>query len=491
MSVIDDPTEPIPPADGGVEQESARAVRDDAERRRLQTPSLVEGPAAVGATVFGGVSGRFARVGRRGWPFVAALLSAAASVMVALSVLQKGHCVKVGWGSPGALWRTCYSDIPLGAGTSYANPWSTGAPGQSQPVLTAVLNWILQRIVPGGSSVSQQQILFTLGAAVVVLCVTLTVTATAGTLRDTPWLAAHVALSPVLITASMVSFDTFGIALAALGLWCWARSRPLAAGILLGAAVMARTYPLILIAALVLLCLRDRRRIDLTRLLAGVAGVCAICIGLAVATGGQPFAPYAVWNDATASYGSLWLILSFAGITVPAHTLTGLAIVGWLVAVASGAVLVWTRPRVPFAPLALTMLVIVLLTGKSVSIQTCLWVLPLIALSAMRWREHLAWAGVEIVYFVMTWMYIAQPSNPDKGLPAAGYSVFSIVRLLAYVGLAWAAWESSRAVQRVLGDPLFPPPGVTNTPYVQPPLGEFVTPGEANRGAGGDSDLSD
>lgn len=445
------------------DEQPARDVRDETERRRLMTPSLVEGPAAVGSVVFGGVSGRFATVGRRGWPFVAALLSAAASVMVALSVLQKDHCVKVGWGSPGALWRACYSDIPIGAGTSYANPWSAGAPGQSQPVLTAILNWALQRLVPGGASLSQQQILFALGAAVVVLCIALTVTATAATLRDTPWLAAHVALSPVLITASMVSFDLFGVALAALGLWCWARSRPLAAGILLGAAVMARTYPLVFVAALVLLCLRDRRPTDLARLLAGVAGVSAVCIGLAVAVGGQPFAPYAAWNDASASYGSLWLVLSFAGISIPAHSLTVIAVCGWVIALVVGIVLVRGVPGAQFAPVALTMLVIVLLTGKSMPVQTCLWVLPLIALSAMRWREHLVWAGVEIVYFVMTWMYAAQPSNPDKGLPPAGYAVFSVVRSLAYVGLAWAAWESSRAAQRAMGggDPLFSTPGVT------------------------------
>lgn len=456
MSVIEEPAEPRTtddPVSG--DEASARAARDAAERVRLRTPSRVEGSVATGSAVFGGVSGRFATVGRRGWPFVAALLSAAASVMVALSVMQKSHCVKVGWGSPGSLWRECYSDIPIGAGTSYANPWSPGAPGQSQPVLTAIPDWLMQRVVPGGSSLSQQQLLFAVGAALVVLCIAVTVTATAATLRGTPWLAAHVAVSPVLITASMISFDTFGIALASVGLWCWSRSRPLTAGILFGAAVMARTYPLVLVAALVLLCLRDRRGPDLSRLLAGVAGVSAICIGLAVAVGGQPFAPYAAWNDAGASYGSIWLVLSFVGISIPAPSLTVIAICGWLVALVVGVVLTRTRPQTPFAPLALTMLVIVLLTGKSMPIQVCLWVLPLIALAAVRWREHLIWAGVEISYFAMTWMYVAQPSNPEKGLPPAAYTVFVVTRLFAYAGLAWAAWQSSRAARVALGgDPV-------------------------------------
>lgn len=447
---------------GDEARDEAIAVRRQArlerhERARLRTPSLVEGPAVVGSQVLGGSIGRFATIGRRGWPFVAALLSAAASVMVALSVLQKSHCVKVGWGSPGSLWRACYSDIPIGAG-GFDNPWSTGGPGHTQPVLTAILTWIAQKLAPGGSGLEQQQMLFAVGAAIVVVCIALTVTATAATVRETPWLAAHVALSPVLITAAMVSFDTFGVALAALGLWAWSRHRPLLAGTLLGAAVMARSYPLVLIAALVLLCLRDGRRQDLTRLLAGAFAVVAICLGLAVAVGGQPFAPYAAWNDSGPGYGSVWLLVQIAGVSIPAHALTVIAVAGWVIALVVGAVLARVRPQACFAPLALTMLVIVLLTGKAMPVQVCLWVLPLIALCAVRWRDHLVWAGVEIVYFVMVWMYAAQPSNPDKGLPAAAYAIFSLARTLAYVGLAWAAWDSSaRARTAMGGDPVHRP----------------------------------
>lgn len=459
------------------EQESERAVRARAarerrERARVRTPSLVEGPAIVGSQVFGGPVGRLATIGRRGWPFVAALLSAAASVMVALSVLQKSHCVKVGWGSPGSLWRACYSDIPLGAGGT-ASPWSAGGPGQSQPVLTAVLTWIAQKIVPGGSSLEQQQMLFAIGAVVVVICIALTVTATAATLRNTPWLAAHVALSPVLITASMVSFDVFGVALASLGLWAWARHHPLLAGSLLGAAVMARTYPLVFVAVLVLLCVRDGRRQDLVRLIAGVLGVSAICIGLAAAVGGQPFAPYLAWNDAGPGYGSVWLLLQTAGLAIPAHPLTVIAVAGWVIALLVGYLALRVRPEAAFAPVALTMLVIVLLTGKAISVQTCLWVLPLLALSAVRWRDHLIWAGIEIVYFIMVWMYVAAPSNAAKGLPAAAFAVFSLARSLAYVGIAWAAWDSSASARTAIGgDPVHRPIPVRPAAVVALPVGD-------------------
>ena len=479
MSVIEDGAQDQPGPGGQVSNEAdqERAVREkDArerrERARVRTPSWVEGPAIVGSQVFGGPVGALATIGRRGWPFVAALLSAAASVMVALSVLQKSHCVKVGWGSPGSLWRACYSDIPIGGGAT-GGPWATGGPGQSQPVLTAVLTWFAQKIVPGGSSLEQQQMLFAVGAVIVVLCIALTVAATAATLRNTPWLAAHVALSPVLITASMVSFDSFGVALASLGLWAWARHRPLLAGALLGAAVMARSYPLVFVAALVLLCLRDGRRHDVARLAAGVLGVSAICIGLAVAVGGQPFAPYAAWNNAGPGYGSVWLLLQIAGVDIPAHPLTVIAVAGWVIALLAGFIALRIRSDVAFAPLALVMLVVIVLTGKAVPVQACLWVLPLLALSAVRWRDHLIWAGVEIVYFIMVWMYVAAPSNPAKGLPGAAYAVFSLARTLAWVGIAWAAWDSSATARTAIGgDPVHRPVPARSAAVVALPVGD-------------------
>ncbi|MFC6715670.1 hypothetical protein [Branchiibius cervicis] len=119
------------------------------------------------------------------------------------------------------------------------------------------------------------------------------------------------------------------------------------------------------------------------------------------------------------------------------------------------------------------MLVVVMLTGKAIPVQACLWVLPLLALSAVRWRDHLIWAGVEIVYFIMVWMYIAAPSNPAKGLPGAAFAVFSLARSLAYVGIAWAAWDSSDTARTAIGgDPVHRPVPVRSAAVVALPVGD-------------------
>jgi hypothetical protein len=89
------------------------------------------------------------------------------------------------------------------------------------------------------------------------------------------------------------------------------------------------------------------------------------------------------------------------------------------------------------APLALALLAAVLLTDKSLPIQASLLLLPLIALSGLRWRDHLIWAATELVYFVAVWLYIAGETTPSRGLPAAFYQLLLTARLagIALIGV--------------------------------------------------------
>ncbi|MBD2759555.1 DUF2029 domain-containing protein [Yimella sp. cx-573] len=410
---------------------------------RLTVPSRGEGVVGWATEVIGGPTGRYGAIGRRGASYAVTVLSALASVFVALGVVQKHSCVEKGWGAPESLWRACYSDLAVGL-TGNGGPWAAGGPGENQPMLTALLQWLLRQVTPTGSSLAVQQYYFAFGAVLIALAIAATVIALTAALPGTPWLAAHAALSPVLVTASLVSMDAFGVALATIGLVLWMRDKPLAAGVLLGLAVLARSYPLIIIAAIVLVALRDGRTRELTKLLVGAAAAVGVCLAAALAVGGDPFAVYQNWNRAAAGYGSPWLVLSILKIKVDAATLTWLAVAGWLLALLVGAHLV-RRPRhaTPLPALVLTMLVIVMCTGKAFPVQQAIWVLPLLALTAMRWREHLVWAGVEIVYFVMTFLYIASSSDPNKGVAPAMYVVFAMVRLIAYAGLAWVSWETA------------------------------------------------
>lgn len=410
---------------------------------RLTVPSRGEQVADWATRVIGGPTGRYAAIGRRGGAYAVTVLSALASVMVALGAGTKTYCIKNGWGAPDSLWRTCYSDLAVGLNLE-GGPWAKGGPGENQPVLTALLHWGLREIVPGGSSLAVQQYYFAFGAVIIALLVAATVIATARALPDTPWLAAHMALSPVLITVSLISFDILGVALATFGLMWWMKDRPTLAGAFLGAAVMARSYPLIIVAAIAMVALRDRRTDALAKLLAAGTVAVVVCLGLAYLFGGDPFTVYRNWDAAGPGFGSPWFLLTQMGVSVSASTVTWLAVFGWLLALLVGAYLV-RRPAhlTPLAPLVLTMLVIVCCTGKSFPVQDALWILPFLALTAFRWREHLIWAGVEVAAFVMTMLFIASRSDASKGPAWQTYLIFVVTRMVAWVSAAWVSWESA------------------------------------------------
>ncbi len=229
------------------------------------SPSREDPVVAAASAVVGGPAGRRVAPGRRGWWSVARVLVVASMVMLALAVVQKQHCRSVGWSTPDMFFHACYSDLPvvfeqsgLAAGDA---PYAAASQGHylSQPVLTGLAMWGLAKVVPDGSVVKQDRWYLDLWTVLIALSLVGLVLVTAASARGRPWDAAHVALSPLLIPLALVSPDLLGVALASAGLLAWARSRPALAGVLLGLAVSARTYPVLLILVIGLLAARAGR----------------------------------------------------------------------------------------------------------------------------------------------------------------------------------------------------------------------------------------
>lgn len=409
---------------------------------QLQSPTRTDPVARWASEVIGGPVGRLARAGRDGGMWAVSVLTALGSAVLALGVLQKNHCVSQGWQGDEAVWRMCYSDIPNFASTVPASPYAPTGSGASQPVVTAVLTWILQKVTPAGSSPLNRDQLFYAGAAVIlVFCLAAAVVALVWMNPTDPWRAAHVALSPVLVTSALISFDLLAVALCAFAMAAWARRRPEVAGALLGVAICARSYPAVILAAIVLVAVRDERRADLRRLLvgAGAAVAVSILVGFALRLLGtaasNPFTPYQQWWNRGVEYGSYAKVLQLFDINLAPGFASVIAVVGWMIALGVGVVLAQRYPALPVAPLATVMLVLVMLTAKANPVQEAVWFLPLIAASALPWRDHLVWAGGEIVFFVMTWLHVGSVTNP-KGLPLEGYVVFLIAHFLLLIWLA-------------------------------------------------------
>ena len=403
---------------------------------RSWAPSRHDTVVRMASQVIGGPLGRFAAVGQRGWRPAAAVLSALSSVFIALSVLQRNHCINNGWATPGSLWRYCYSDLPVAVSVpAGSTPWASSAIG-GQPPLTAIVTWLVRLLVPEGSQLRLQQGMFAFGAGVIALCIAAAVCFLAASLPRGPWAAAHLALSPVLFTAALTSFDALAVLFVAVSLWAYARQRPMLAGAAAMAAALTRPMLGVVLLALLLVATSEPSKRGLGRI-AGGAGLVFLLTSLAVLAGSDdPLFPLTNWEAQVASYGSTWFVFELAGARVSPTVLTLMAAMSWIAAAVIGAVLVRFERISSPAPIALLMLLAVMLFARTLPVQAALWVLPLLAACALTWRTHLIWAAGEVAYFLVVWPFVARASNAAKALPDGWYAAFVVLRLAGLVFLA-------------------------------------------------------
>ena len=432
---------------------------------RIVVPSREDPVARAASVVAGGPLGRYAVPLARGWRPLAAGLVAASSVPMAASVALRGHCIDAGWSSPDQFFHMCFSDLPatfgdqnLGAGLGAFLAGGSGAPTPVQPPLTALLLAFTGGLVPDGSAESRARFFFGIWTVLIAVLLALTVWFTAASVRRTPLRAAHVALSPVVALTAVLSADLLGVTLAAAALLAWARSRPVLSGVLFGLAISARSYPVLLLVAIALVAVRAGR-LRTVLPVAGAAIVTFAAVGAALALGNPTGAmrAYSTWVGADAGFGSPWVlgqlsrpdpgqswVFSLPDPLSPS-VLTLLAASGWLLAILVGAWLAWAGERRPgVAEVALVMVAIVLMTGKSFPVQASVWLVPLVALVGIQWRDHLVWSGAEALHFGAVWLYLAGSSVPDRGLPSGWYLLFLALRLLAIGWLVLQTWWQAR-----------------------------------------------
>jgi hypothetical protein len=414
-------------------------------------PTRIDPVAASASEFIGGPLGRYAAMAGRGarsaWQPAAAVLAGLSSAAVALGVLQKAPCFTGGWTNQSQFWHACYSDLPVSSDLGHAMPYLPGAPHLDQPLISGLVMWLVGLAVPDGSAMVRQQWYFALWAVLITVLVMALVIVTAASVPRAPWRAAHVALSPVVVLAALVSVDLLGVLLASAALWAWGRNRVVWAGVLLGLAVSARSYPLVLLIAIGLLAVRSGRVAAWRRLaVTTLATWLAVSLPWLVLNSDALLSVYRSWWRAGASYGSPWMVPGLLGHGLPPGRVTILVLVGWAGAAVVGAVFALSLNRRPtVAEVSLVMLVIVVVTGKTVPVQAALWLLPLIALVGLKWRDHLIWAGCEATYFVAVWLYIAGISKPDRGLPAGGYSTLLLLRIAAWLYVLVQVWRVARS----------------------------------------------
>jgi uncharacterized membrane protein len=396
--------------------------------------------------------------------------------------------------------RLCYSDVyvlyyaeGLGSGpggTTLQVPYADH-PVEYPPVMGYLMLGaaeITHAIYPhepsiaAGANDPRPQVFFDITALLLACCallLTWAVARLAGAQRV--WDAAMVALSPVLLMHAFTNWDLVAVALTVGGLLAWSRRRPVLAGALLGLGIATKLFPVLVLLAIGMCCLRARRLREWGLAIAGAAGAVVVAYLPAILMSGQfrvadgcPQAhQIAGWQFFSylsqtrgADSGSIWLVLQnvIQRFSPTSHPLdSGLSCgtpaalnVAAAVAIAACAtsvllLVMWAprRPRIP--QVAFLLLAAFIVFNKVDSPQYALWLLPFAVLARPRWGAILAWQASEVILGAANLYELIGVGKPGFGLPLWTYLLMIVVRDIV---IGWLAALIIRAMLHPELDPV-------------------------------------
>jgi uncharacterized membrane protein len=378
------------------------------------------------------------------------------SFVLALAWIKQEPCSDGNWTGYVQYTHFCYSDtVPLftlhGLDSGKIPYLDSGV---EYPVLTGGFMALAAAIGRGYDTLAQNvgllpsvpavQSYYVVTCLLLSVCALLITRAVLGSAGRRPWDAAMVGLSPLLLVQAFTNWDLFAVALAALGLWAWARKRPVLAGVLIGLGIAAKLYPVVLLGALFLLCLRAGRLGPWLRATgAAVAAWLLVNVPIAVLAPRNWGRFFALNSSRPADPDTLWNLLINADPNALDGPLASGQTPSVLNAVVAGslAVLVlaagWLTLRAPVRPrvaqLAFLLVAGFLLVNKVWSPQYSLWLLPLAVLARPRWRSLLLWQATEALLWVPRMLWYLGAAN--KGVDVQWFFLAVGIRDLAVLAL--------------------------------------------------------
>lgn len=354
-------------------------------------------------------------------------------------------------------------------GTAWVTHWLNGSPDVEQRYQSPV-----DRLYDDEEVDDEQTIFLLVNAIGFAFLALAAVWLLSRTHERRPWDAAAFALSPALLLTGLINWDLIAVALVAGALWSWSRDRPVLTGVLIGLGAAAKLYPLFLLGAILVICLRRRQYWTFASVTVSAALAWLLANAPGYLTGPDQWKVFWSFNSArTADLGSVWMLIDQAGdVGFTAHTINlwswiifgawclGVFVIGMtagrgvqesplrrvflrFLPVATGKRRQETSgsgdvgsaiPRL--AQLGYLIVVGFLLVNKVYSPQYVLWLLPLAVLARPRWRDQLIWQGTEVFYFCTIWWYLGGYLSPAGGGDAGFYWVGIAVRVVGEIYLA-------------------------------------------------------
>ncbi len=405
----------------------------------------------------------------RGW------LVLVGSALFLVLALRQIPCVQTDAGNAvDAIIRLCYSDIPLSWTSSGLGTGTSPVVGHEAlpypPVLGVMLLMSIHltrlfggRVEPGADLQTQldaAQVYFAitivwlfLSFLVWILTVMLLGRASRGRYRS--WDAMWVAGSPVVLTAGLISWELFPIALTSLALLLLARDRPIEAGAVLGLAASAASMPFAVIVAVVV-CLVLRR----TWRKAAVLGVSlavalsAVHLPLLLADADAVLAYYRGQVTGSTSYGSVWYLLETMGLGLrETGSLGFMILLAFMAVVVSVLYLRGKQPRI--GSLVAAFVFASMVVAPAFPPQMGLWLLFAVVLARPFRPEVGAFTLTQVAYWAAVWGWLSGHLTAAQNGPQNLYFGALIARVAVDVWIIVASLRDAFQFREcpISGDP--------------------------------------
>lgn len=348
-----------------------------------------------------------------------------------LSFFKFNHCRLNNWQSPDNYTHACYSDIPAlfterGLDT-HTFPYLSATNSIEYPPVIGLGNWLISFITPASNSFRW---FFDINA---LLLVALFVVSAFLVRKIKPQFAYLFPAAPAVIASLYINWDLWAVITALLAIYYFDKRRYEVSAIALGISISTKFFPVVVLLPIVVILYRSGlvkqlQRYITTTLLFWLA----INLPIAITYFAGWWRFFKLNLERSADFGSLWYGLNLLGFNTPSLNITYLLLtIGSFISLT--VYLLKLKQLPTLAQCAFFAVVLFTTFSKVYSPQYVLWLTPLAVIALTKSRQQIAfwfWQATEIIYHLAIWQYLASYSQATFGLPAGGYALAILLRII-------------------------------------------------------------
>ena len=355
-----------------------------------------------------------------------------------ISFLKFNHCRVNDWASPDNYVHACYTDIPAlfaerGLNTN-TFPYLSPTNSVEYPPIIGLGNWLISFITPSENAFRS---FFDINAVIIFILFFISAIIVR---QISPSYQYLFPLAPAVIASLFINWDMWAVVSTLLSIYYFDRKKYEVSGIWLGLSIATKFFPIVLLLPIAIIFYRKSHLHLFYRYLFTTAiiwGAINIPIALTHFDGWWRF--FKLNLERGADFGSIWYALSLLDVKIPhldlIYPLLSITLFIGL------AIYLLKLPSTPnLAAIALFAVIIFTTAGKVYSPQYILWLTPLAVIALQNSKQLITfwfWQATEITYHLAIWQYLALFSDAQFGLPAGGYALATIIRVIGVCTFAY------------------------------------------------------